>query len=287
MNQNDIYKMVTERIIAQLEKGIIPWERPWNSCGEFAWSRATGKGYSLLNSICLAPGEYATFNQIRKEGGKVLKGSRAYPVIFYKPIAVERKDADGNTIYGSDGIPEKKIVPMIQYFNVFNVETQTTLERKYNKAQAVEHEPIEKAESIIVGYLERSGVKFQERASDSAYYKPSTDTVVVPNKSQFNSIVEYYSTAFHELAHSTGHASRLNRITKQASFGSEEYSKEELIAEITASSIVNSLGLETEHSFRNTTAYIQSWIKALKNDVKMVVQASAKASKSYEMIVGA
>lgn len=287
MNQNDIYTMVTERVLEQLERGVIPWERPWCGASEYAWSRATGKGYSLLNSICLERGEYATFAQIKKEGGKVLKGSKAYPVLFYKLIAVEMKDSNGNIIHENDGTPQKKIVPMIQYFNVFNVETQTTLERKYDKVQTIKHEPVKEAENVITNYLNNSGVKFLEKSSDRAFYNPASDTVVVPDRGQFKEVAEYYSTAFHELAHSTGHKSRLNRITGLASFGSQEYSKEELVAEITASGIINSIGIETEKSFRNTTAYIQSWVKALKDDKQMIVHASAKASKAFEMIMGA
>ena len=128
--------------------------------------------------------------------------------------------------------------------------------------------------------LERSQV------SDKAYYRPSTDTVVVPEIGQFKEVSEYYSTLFHELTHSTGHSSRLNRITAPAFFGSEEYSKEELVAEIGAATLVNMAGLETPKSFKNSAAYIQGWSKALKENKKMIVEASGKANKAVNYILG-
>ena len=103
--------------------------------------------------------------------------------------------------------------------------------------------------------------------------------------SQFAETAEYYSTAFHEMVHSTGHSNRLNRLTQTAHFGNEEYSKEELVAEIGASALVNQAGLETEKSFRNSTAYVQSWLNVLKNDKRFIVSASGKAEKAVELIL--
>ena len=120
---------------------------------------------------------------------------------------------------------------------------------------------------------------------DKAFYRPSNDTIVLPMMSQFAETAEYYSTAFHEMVHSTGHSNRLNRLTQTAHFGNEEYSKEELVAEIGASALVNHAGLETEKSFRNSTAYVQSWLNVLKNDKRFIVSASGKAEKAVELIL--
>ena len=120
---------------------------------------------------------------------------------------------------------------------------------------------------------------------DKAFYRPSNDTIVLPMMSQFAETAEYYSTAFHEMVHSTGHSNRLNRLTQTAHFGNEEYSKEELVAEIGASALVNQAGLETEKSFRNSTAYVQSWLNVLKNDKRFIVSASGKAEKAVELIL--
>lgn len=138
-------------------------------------------------------------------------------------------------------------------------------------------------------YVSREGLTFVETVTDEAYYSPSRDMVQVPCKEQYTAINEYYSTTFHELTHSTGHAKRLNRLTTgiKAAFGGEEYSKEELTAEIGAASLLNHLGIETPESFRNSAAYIQSWLKALRGDARMIVAAASRAEKAVGYILGA
>jgi antirestriction protein ArdC len=141
------------------------------------------------------------------------------------------------------------------------------------------------ADSIISAYLDRSGVALIQRISDEAYYSPSKDCVVLPVPEQFKSMEERYSTTFHELAHSTGHQSRLDRLSATARFGNESYSKEELVAEITATALMNYAGIETKGTFRNSTAYIQNWLTALRNDKRLIVTASGAASKAFEYII--
>ena len=277
MSKN-VYEMVTERILEQLEQGIIPWHKPWTGTAG-AWSRSTGRAYSLLNQWLMPQGEYATFNQIKKEGGKVKKGEHGHIVVFFKPTIIETEDKDGNKV--------KKTVPLLRYYTVFNIETQVDgLERKYNKEDVEKHnEPIEELESIKNGYLDRSGVKFNNIRGDKAYYQPGADRIVLPLLEQFDSIEEYYSTAFHEMAHSTGHSSRLNRIKETAHFGSEEYGKEELVAEITAAAVLNEAGIESSATLKNSAAYVQNWTNAIKGDNKLIVHASSKAQKAFEMIM--
>jgi antirestriction protein ArdC len=147
-------------------------------------------------------------------------------------------------------------------------------------------EAIEEAQEIIYGYLERENVKLLHQEGDRAFYRPSTDEVVLPIRKQFMSTAEYYSTVFHELTHSTGHASRLNRLTQAAFFGSEDYSKEELVAEIGAAALVNHVGLETSNSIRNSAAYIQNWLKVLRDDKRFIVSASGRAEKAVNLILG-
>lgn len=147
-------------------------------------------------------------------------------------------------------------------------------------------EAIEEAQEIIYGYLERENVKLLHQEGDKAFYRPSTDEVVLPIRKQFMSTAEYYSTVFHELTHSTGHASRLNRLTQAAFFGSEDYSKEELVAEIGAAALVNHVGLETSNSIRNSAAYIQNWLKVLRDDKRFIVSASGRAEKAVNLILG-
>jgi len=118
--------------------------------------------------------------------------------------------------------------------------------------------------------------------------KPLIDTVVVPLKEQYSNISEYYSTTFHELVHSSGSKNRLNRLetSNLASFGSETYSKEELVAEIGSASILNYLGIETKGTFQNSASYIESWLQVLRNDNKFIVSASSKAEKAVNYILG-
>ena len=142
------------------------------------------------------------------------------------------------------------------------------------------------AETIISGYVQRSGVKVEHRQADGAYYQPSTDRVVLLLLAQFAESAAYYSTAFHELVHSTGHNSRLDRLTVLAHFGSDDYSKEELVAEIGAAALVNHTGLETSASLRNNAAYIQNWLDVLKGDKRFIVSASSKAEKAVALILG-
>ena len=271
----DIYKEVSDRIIAQLENGVIPWQKPWIASNQ-AISHITGKPYSLLNQMLLGrPGEYLTFAQCQKQGGKVKKGEKSSMVVFWKFI--EQEDEETH---------EKKQVPFLRYYNVFHISQCEGIKAKHIEALPNTADPDENAENIIADYLTRSGVRLFHENGDRAYYQPASDKVVLPQRAQFAETAEYYSTAFHELTHSTGHASRLNRLEKTAFFGTEAYSKEELVAEIGAATLVNAAGLETSNSFRNSAAYIQNWLKVLKDDKRFIVSAAGKAEKAVALILG-
>lgn len=280
----NVYEMVTERIIAELKKGNIPWQKPWTGTADGAISHATGKPYSLLNQFLLMqPGEYLTFKQVQDEGGKIKKGEKSKIVVFWKQVPITEKQEDGTET--------TKVIPFLKYYNVFHISQCEGIEPKYSQAITSSTEPVEKAEQIIQSYLDREkGLKFTAQTSNRAYYSPSMDEVVVPMISQFELAEEYYSTAFHELTHSTLAPGRCNRAEerkgKQVAFGSEEYSKEELVAEIGAASLVNICGIESEKSFRNSAAYIQSWIRALQNDTKLIISAAGKAEKAVNYILG-
>lgn len=272
----DTYKEVTDRIIAQMENGIIPWQKPSVAAGNCI-SHATGKPYSLLNQMMLGKaGEYVTFKQCQQEGGKVKKGEKANMVVFWKRI--EQKDEETG---------EVKEVPFLRYYNVFHIDQCDGLTAKHETHMPATANADEKAEAIITAYVQQSGVRLLHQAGDRAFYSPSADSVTLPLLKQFAQTAEYYSTAFHELTHSTGHASRLNRLDKTAFFGTEAYSKEELVAEIGAAALVNYVGLETSSSFRNSAAYIQNWLKVLKNDKRFIISAAGKAKKAVNLILGA
>lgn len=276
----DIYAAVTDRIVQQLEQGVIPWHKPWTGLQSGAISGTTGKPYSLLNQMLLGkPGEWFTWNQIQKLGGKVRKGEKSSMVVFWKQCPIKEEDP-------ATGEKVERMIPMLKYFNVFHIDQTEGIEAKIIDPEAYDPATDSGADAIIADYLQRSGVKLEHRQGDEAFYRPSDDRVVLPLREQFRDMAEYYSTAFHELTHSTGHRSRLDRLSRKAFFGNEEYSREELVAEIGAAALLNHCGIETAGSFKNSTAYIQSWLRALRNDKKMIVSASGAAAKAFELITG-
>lgn len=281
MAKKSVYEMVTERIINQLEQGIIPWEKPWTGLADGAYNRISKRSYSLINQLILKhDGEYATFKQWQDLGGKIRKGAKSEIVVFWKLLPVEQKQEDGTII--------KKNIPFLRYYNVFHisqVEGVEPLEKKIRN----DIEPIAEAEKILSDYITRENITFKNVVGDRAYYSPNQDMICLPLMEQFRDASEYYSTAFHEATHSTMKESRCNRAEdrkgKLVAFGSDEYSKEELVAEIGSANILNMLGIETKKSFRNSAAYIQNWLEVLKNDVKFIVSASSKAEKAVKYIL--
>ena len=280
MAGKNVYDMVTERIIAELEKGSIPWEKPWTGVRSGAYNRVSKKAYSLLNQMLLKhTGEYATFKQWTDLGGHIKKGEKSEMVVFWKIFEKEEINSD-------TGEKEVQKIPMLRYYNVFHISQVEGVEPLAIPFRDVE--PIEEADKVIADYVARENIEFTECASNEAYYSPSRDCVVVPMKEQYKLINEYYSTTFHELTHSTGHKNRLDRLKsgQNAAFGSENYSKEELVAEIGSASIMNLLGIETKKTFRNSAAYIQNWLQVLKNDSKFIVSAAGRAEKAVNYIMG-
>ena len=270
----DIYQTITDRMIAEMEQGIIPWKKPWMASG-VAVSHITGKAYSLLNQMLLGrAGEYLTFKQVQAEGGWVRKGERSKMVVFWKWIEKEDEETGETTQ-----------VPFLKYYNVFHVDQCEGITAKHVTAMLDVVEADAEAETIIADYVKREGVQMENREGNEAFYQPSTDRIVLPLMKQFKETAEYYSTAFHEMVHSTGHEKRLNRLDAPAHFGSEDYSKEELIAEIGSSALVHHCGLETPSSFRNNAGYIQNWLSVLKNDKRFIVSAACKAEKAVNLIL--
>ena len=278
MAQN-VYQMVTDRIIAELEKGIIPWNKPWTGIRSGAFNRISKKPYSLLNQMLLKhTGEYASFKQWQQLGGHVRKGEKSEMIVFWKIFEKEEINDKGEK--------EKASIPLLKYINVFHISQVDGV--KPLKQPFTEVTPIEEVEKIIIDYVTREHIDFQEIKSNKAFYSPASDKVVVPLKEQYQNVNEYYSTTFHELTHSTGHKTRLDRLENGtvAAFGSETYSKGELVAEIGSANILNILGIETQQTFKNSAAYIQNWLQVLKNDNKFIVSAASKAEKAVNFILG-
>ena len=273
----NVCQIVTDRIIAELEKGNIPWQKPWTGVRSGAYSRATGRPYSLLNQMLLGrPGEYLTYRQASEAGGHVREGEHGHLVVFWKMLPTQKTKDDGTI--------EKVIIPLLKYYHVFHIDQCEGIEAKWKPEDLLPIDPISEADAVLTGYSTRSGCPIIHEKIDEAYYT-SRDEIHLPLMEQFLSSEVYYSVAFHEAIHSTGHKSRLNR-TMGTGFGSKAYSKEELIAEIGAATIMNELGLETSGTFKNSAAYIESWLRELRNDNKMIIYAAGKAEKAVRMIMG-
>lgn len=277
----NIYQMVTDRIIAELEQGIIPWEKPWTGVRDGAFNRISKKPYSILNQMLLKhTGEYASYKQWQSLGGQVRKGEKSEIVVFWKILKKEEKTAEGEA--------EVKTIPVLKYYSVFHISQVDGVE-PLKEEELHETQRIEEAEELLNGYVEREGIRLEYEKSNRAYYSPKKDEIHLPLIEQFPEVSEAYSTYFHEAVHSTGHSTRLARFEAgagAAAFGSESYSKEELVAEIGSAMICNMMKLETKHSFRNSAAYIQSWLSVFKGDNRFIVSASSKAEKAVNYIMG-
>lgn len=280
----DLYKVITDKIIKKLEKGTVPWRKPFQSAEAVNW--VTQKPYRGINALLLDGGEYATFKQINDAGGKVKKGEKSELIIFWELIEVEDKEVENEEKQNKEEKETERktnIIPFMRYYRVFEINEQAEGLETKRDIKKFKHDPIEKVEKVLEKYQEP---KFTENIG-KAYYRPIDDTINVPPKEDFENIHNYYSTVFHEIVHSTGHKKRLNRkgIAELATFGDSSYSKEELVAEIGASFLCGKTGIINK-TIDNSAAYIQSWLRVLENDKRLVVQASQQAQKAVDYILG-
>ena len=199
--------------------------------------------------------------------------------MFYMPLEVKR-DKEGEA-----DSEEPFTVPFLTVYTVFRIDQCEGIQQKYHNEEQHTFVSDEAADEVASGYISREGIAFRTEKGDMAFYRPSEDLIVLPIPEQFTSREEYYSTLFHELTHSTGHPKRLNRIEKTAAFGNNDYNREELVAEIGSASLCATLGIENKDSFTNSAAYIQNWLKALRNDKRMIVWATSRAEKAVRMIL--
>ncbi len=276
---NNIYEMINSRIMSLLEKGTVPWRKPWNTNSSMPRNIVSKKEYKGVNVMLLGCQEcnspyWMTYKQCQEKGGYVKQGQKSTPVIFWKWI--DKRDT------GDPGDDNGKI-PLLRYYSVFNIEQTEGIISPVDEQVHNDFDPIDRAEQVISGMPLKPDI---QHMGNRALYRPSSDTVTLPPKHTFTSPEEYYSTAFHELSHSTGHEIRLARksILEPSYFGSHEYSREELVAEMGSAFLCGHSGIE-HRTLDNSAAYIAGWLKALKNDKTLLVHAAAQAQKASNYIL--
>ena len=281
----DAFQVITDRIIGLLETGTIPWQKPWQGGAGMPKNLISRKEYRGINTFLLHAMMYEnpywlTFNQAKGLGGHVKQGEKACPVVFWKWLDVE----DSGSPTG------KKRVPFLRYYSVFNLAQCEGI--PIDKLPVIdggkrEHTPIAAAEQIVAAMPKRPAI---ENTWQRAFYSPGKDFVGMPAPETFRSAEDYYSVLFHELTHSTGHESRLNRKGVSGTngewspFGSQSYSQEELVAEMGAAFLCGQVGI-VERTIDNSAAYIKSWLERLKDDRKLVIYAAAQAQKAADFIL--
>lgn len=281
---NKTYDVITDRIIDLLEKGTVPWHKSWRA-GGMPKNLISKKEYRGINTFLLGCAEHEspywlTFKQAKDFGGHIQKGEKGYPVVFWKQIEVESE------ILAENGKIQMKSVPMLRYYTVFNLEQTEGIDKKrIPKTENIADnpfDPIVECEMIVDNMPDPPRIIHK---ATGASYNTGQDKVKMPRPERFDSPQEYYSTLFHELTHSTGHESRLNRPSMgHFAFGSTSYSKEELIAEMGAAFICGVAGIERS-TIDNSASYIAGWLKRLRGDKRVVIHAAAAAQKATDYIL--
>lgn len=291
----DIYQEVTDRIVELLEQGTAPWHKPWGSSALAQNYESknvyTGINMVLFNLVYADPEPYyLTFNQVKKLGGKVKKGSKARQVVYFNVL---HKDADGKSINEEqakakrNAKEEVKVIPYIKTYNVFNIADIENIDFDI-PAQVLrpENERLEQCEAILQNMP--NAPKFKPtKEQRRAYYVPSLDEIHLPMLERFERSEAYYNTFYHEAIHATGHASRLARegIATKTDYGTDIYAFEEIIAELGASFLCGITKINREVIIENNAAYVASWVRRLKDDKKLIFRAAAKAKQAVEYIL--
>jgi antirestriction protein ArdC len=269
-----VYDIITNQIIDQLQAGVAPWRKPWACAAAGAPANfVTKRPYSGINTLLLGMSAYAspywlTYKQAAALGGNVRKGEKGTAIVFWK--IGERQTADGDT--------EKSFV--LRYYTVFNIAQCDNLPDAAPVDAPREVQGIPAAEAIWQGYRDRPTLS---TAGTAAFYNPAADSITLPAPASFTTDENFWATLFHEAAHSTGHSSRLDRL-KPATFGSETYGKEELVAELAAAFLCADAGIV--NTLPQSASYLQGWITALKGDSRLLITAAAAAQRAAHYITG-
>lgn len=295
---NKVYQIVTDKFIEALETGVIPWQKPWKEIGGIPANAVSGRRYHGVNPFLLllvsqmkgyTQPYWLTYNQAKNAGGNVKKGEKSAPIVYWNLTYYDKETGDKLSKKEGQSRPadEVKTVPYLRYFNVFNIEQCEDLdEDKINRIEIELNDipPIDAAEAIVRNMP--NAPKIEHNGGNRAYYHPRKDEIQLPERGRFNSPEEYYGTKFHEMIHSTGHKSRLDRELQPSKMNKESYSKEELIAELGRSFLNAEAGI-LEDQFDNSAAYIENWLQVFKDEdnARLIVNAAANAQKAADYIL--
>jgi antirestriction protein ArdC len=281
--------MVTDLIIEKLEQGIIPWKQPWNDYGPAA-NYISKKPYHginqlILNGLHVKP-FYLTFKQAKDLGGRIRKGAKSIPVVYWNFIYRDKETNRRVDPSKVDSIPKDNLVKtaFLKYYRVFNIDD--VLHVKFDLPEISRNHdniPIERCEQLLARMKDRPQIKHTENL---AYYHPVYDYINMPPIELFRSAELYHSVLHHELIHFSGHPKRLNRFGNDgiSSFNSSN-TLEELVAEIGAAFLNNHCGILNDDTLTDSSAYIQGWLKKLRDDKKFIIEASGKAQKAVDYIL--
>ena len=272
---NAVYESITNKIIAELEKGAAPWVKPWRADSTADHNLVSKKPYSGINRLILGmsgigytSNTWATYKQISEAGGHVRKGEKGTHIVFFKPVTKETRTATGET--------ELESFAVIKSYCVFNLDQCDGLELPTPTPVATEFDPIPAVEDRII----KTGAIIGH-GGDAAFYMPSQDRIQMPNKSAFNTPANYYATILHELVHWSGADHRLARDLSKGRFGNPAYAFEELVAELGASFLCQDHGIDGD---LRHAGYIGNWLQALRNDKTAIFKAAALAQKAADYI---
>lgn len=275
-----VYQIITEKIVKIMESGEIPWRKPWK--GSLPQNYVTKRPYRGINLFLTGIQNYKdnrwiSIKQVNARGGRVKKGEKATPIVWY---LFEKKVKQED---GTEKI-EKIFPPIPMYTAMFNVEqTEGWNPRPLEEKKDIQ--PIEACEAFMAALPSNPDIHY---GGNRAYYRPSTDSIGMPERNAFEDAESFYATLFHEVAHWSGHSSRKNRFEDGDShiFGSETYSKEELVAEFASAMICAECGIANDKNLTNTAAYLQSWSRKLKDDPSLLFKANSKAKQAVDWLKG-
>jgi len=279
-----VHQILTDKVLEMIKNGVAPWKRPWRSTGRPRNIRGTN--YNGINYFILAmtaemngwSNVWMTYNQIKERGGTIKEDQRKNGTCAYFYKMLQRENQVTGDIENSH--------PMFRFFLVYNLsQVDGIVVKGVNDGSDPVHAELPAPQSIVDGYQNAPEIRF---GSGSAYYTPVTDKISMPLLSAFDTPEHYYATMFHEMAHSTGHLTRLNRkeVMDPIVFGSHDYSLEELVAELTSVYLCDECGIANERVMQNSAAYLKSWYDTLKNDPNMFATAASRAQKAATHILG-